>query len=224
MNGRRRQPGATGVADLGPLFDEHQHARLQEWIRSQKILRIDAEAFCHAVEASVRLYVGGKELAVQSSAKAVKRNLKSAFDTAESLVRQLIDLDGNSKMLISRTADYRSLLDDAKAIRDAAFAARAHAEATLPGRSQGQRRRTERDTLAAMLRDALEQHTSLKPSSTYGQPFEELLRLGCSLAGETYNNLHTLAERALARDMISRPLPGLTVYEPWETAPKRRDS
>ena len=75
--------------------------------------------------------------------------------------------------------------------------------------------------MAALLREALEFHTSVKPSATRGQPFESLLRVAFEMAGEHWADLHTLAERALSRDVISRPPPGLTVIEPWELAPKR---
>jgi hypothetical protein len=81
---------------------------------------------------------------------------------------------------------------------------------------RGRRPEHERDSLASMLRDALETHTSARLTAARGAIFEDLLCQVFEILGEPHQDLHTLAERALKRKLVSHPSPGVTLVETYE--------
>jgi hypothetical protein len=180
---------------------------LRIWCLSWKADWIDENALIDAVERHVRLYLQLKALAKASSAGAVRNNLKGALRAAQKLVIQVSRLDGNSLQLLGRLAPDASVLDEALQIHDRLKAALDYALSAYPTR--GPRRAHEHDALAALLADAMRHHSSIRPTATRGGIFEDLLRQAFELAGERYEDLHTLAERVLARDLVSRPQEGL---------------
>lgn len=208
MSGRRRHPGYTGVAPWIPwALSEEQRSDLRAWFRSWKADWIDEAGMLEAVEGHIHLYLRLKALAEMSSAGAVRKNLKGAVRAAQKLVVQVSRLDGNSLQLLRQLPPDDSLLDDALQIHDRLKAALDRALIAFPTR--GPRPAQERNALAALLADAMRNYSSIRPTATRGGIFEDLLRQAFELAGERYEDLHTLAERVLARELVSRPQDGL---------------
>lgn len=216
----KRHPGATGVPRwIDWNLTRKQRVNLIEWLRDWKLERVDEKAFLEAVESCVRLYVQMKALAEETSAGAVRRNLKAATRVAAKLVLEVDRLDGNSQQLIRSLMFGGSVRPGAIEIYRILRAAHQLAEDMFP--RSGRRPEHERDGLAAQLADALELHTSAKPTPTRGMIFEELLRQAFGLIGKHYEDLHTLAERVLERRLVSRPSEGIVAIDTYESAPKR---
>jgi hypothetical protein len=161
-----------------------------------------------------------KALAKLSSSGSARQNLKRAVSASGKLVAAVRNLDGNSDQVLrglTRGASIRDVVMDTHRTLEKAYAF-AVENYPLRGRRPGH----EREMLAAFLAEALEAHSSAKASATRGKIFEELLRETFSLVGETYEDLHTLAERALERDLIRRQGEAVTEFIPYELASKKR--
>ncbi len=208
MTGPRRNPGYTGVAPWIPWeLSEEQRSELRAWFRTWKADWVDEDAMLKAVEGHIHLYLRLKVLAEMSSAGAVRKNLKGAVRAAQKLVLQVSRLDGNSLQLVRRPPPANSVLDDALQIHDRLKTALDRALIAFP--TGGSRPAHERNALAALLADAMRNHSSVRPTATRGGIFEDFLRQAFELAGEQYEDLHSLAERVLARNLVSRPQEGL---------------
>ena len=91
-------PGATGllcepiVRDIS-LTDRR---KVSEWLDSWDLERRDDTAFIAAVEQHVRTYLHIKAVAEQSSAAAVKKNLRAAELAAGRLLLRLQELDATA--------------------------------------------------------------------------------------------------------------------------------
>lgn len=218
---KRRHPGATG---LPPWVEwnltDQQRTDLQEWLATWKLSHVDGPALVDEIELHVRTYLRMKALAELSSAAAVRRNLKKAVDASQKLVLAAFKLDGNSDQLLrslTRGASIRDTIKETNAVLEEALAL-ALQRYPLSGRAP----EYEREMLAAYLAEALKAHSSAKVTMVRGEIFEELLCETFSLVGESYSDLHTLAERVLERQLIIGYGEAVTEFTPYELAPKRR--
>jgi hypothetical protein len=217
---KKRHPGATGHPRwIDWKLTDEQRADLIDWLSQWKLDHVDERAFLDAVESHVRLYVQMVPVAEESSAKAVRRNLKDATKTAGKLLMQINQFDGNSSQLAERRLAGGSILDRAIQMHEVLREASQLADDMFP--RSGRRPEHERDGLAAQLAEALEMHTSARPTATRAKIFEELLIHVFGLVGKHYTDLHRLAERVLERRLISRPTEGLLVITTHESAPIR---
>ena len=221
MTEKRKHPGATGVP---PWVDwkltDRQRLGLRQWLKTWDLQQIDEPALLDKIESAVRTYVQMKELAKRSSPGSVRQNLKRAVSASQKLVAVIHRLDGNSDQLLrglTRGAHIRDSVTETNRTLEKALAL---AIANYP--LHGRRPEHEREMLAAYLAKALEAHTSAKATTTRGKIFEELLRETFSLLGETYADLHTLAEHVLERQLVTGYGEAVTEFTPYELAPKRR--
>ena len=204
MTQPRRNPGYTGVAPWIPWeLSEEQRSELQALFLTWQTDWVDEAAMLKTVEGHIHLYLRLKALAKMSSAGAVRKNLRGAIRAAQKLVVQISRLDGNSLQLLRRPPPANAILDDALQIHERLKAALDQALIAFP--TGGPRPAHERNALAALLADAMRNHTSVRPTATRGGIFEDFLRQAFKLAGEEYGDLHSLAERVLERNLVSRP-------------------
>jgi hypothetical protein len=221
VNRDRKHPGATGIAPwIEWKFSERQRFNLGKWVRSWELERVDEAPLLDTIETSIRTYVQMKALARESSPKSVRRNLENAVKASKRLVARVNQLDGNSHQIIRNLMRGGSIRDSVVETHETLLKAHEFAVAGFPTGGRGPEH--ERDMLAALLADALETHSSAKPTATRGKIFEELLCEIFSLLGETARDRHTLAERVLARKLVSRPGEGVVEISTYELAPKRR--
>ena len=141
----------------------------------------------------------------------MRKNLEAAARASDKLLAQVDKLDGNSLQLLRGIMGGGSIRSASSELRRCLHQAYETAVATFP--LSGRRPEHERDCLAALLRDALEVHTSAKVTATQSSIFENLLCFVFELLDEPHQNLHTLAERVLKRKLVSRPSAGVLMID-----------
>lgn len=204
-------PGATGVLPEPIEWNLSSAAKrkLIEWLDSWDLERRDDGGLLVAVEQHARTYLHVKAVAEQSSAGAIKKNLRAAELAAGRLLLKLQKLDGNSNQLLALQPIRNSTWSWACQIHSALKDARELAQRKFS--VHGARPKDERIQFAAQLLHALREHTSAEATSVKGGIFEDLLRLGFELIGDPpRKDLHTLAEQALSKGMQIQVVGGVT--------------
>lgn len=209
--------GPTGVVNNRPYTmpaSDRQQIELE--LHSNGIEIPDPEVFFCTLNKAIGFFHGQRDLAKDTKPKSVRKNLKTALDSALNLNEQLNALDGNSKFLLYDSANegLRELQSThlATIIKALHGALRKAEDYPMKGRLPEYHRLY----LAVDVADAIKTHLGITPTATKEGLFESLLSLILEQAtGETAVSVHDLARKALKSKKISEQ-PGLLEYHPPE--------
>lgn len=170
---------------------------ISDFLEQHDLKVADEGLFCRSLAEGVRTYLRVKALAQESSSTACRTHLRAACQAADELRKRVQDLDGTSMRLLAcpgainvshYAARLKAQLDFAESIALRKFPLR------------GDRPHYERVEFAGFLRRLLERFTTAKVDAKPAGPFVGLVQLSLYIAEGREQNLHSLAERALATD------------------------
>jgi len=211
--------GATGARKFIPYsFAEDDRNRLISIIKKHDSSNPDG--FIADLEFALGKFQSSKQLAEDSSPSAVRKNLKSVHKAAKKLLKQVWELDGNSKLFLKESGGRPDIWMSINIAIYNLKRARQLAKEKSPGESSGRLRESHREWLVLDVADVVKEHLNIDAMNDPSRSFMSVLVVVYRFAtGKDHQTIDRIAKKALRqRKKMKQSSPGeLDEYFPKDT-------
>jgi hypothetical protein len=191
-------------------------AHLRTIAESKAAPTSDLDAFIKLVDTATSQYWPAKSIHDEALPATVRREIKAAHDASRRLIERVNDLGGTSRHLLYAEGDpgtFQRFRDALMYLSEQLGSARNRADDF--SKSGGAPRSYAKTSLAAMVAHAIETRLAVKPTTTAGGLFEDVLKTVIEAVEKRDDpSVRDLMRAALKARVTERP-GGLIEIEPW---------
>ncbi len=208
--------GPTGVGTAGPGLPDDVKKHLRTIAESKAAPTADLDAFIKLVDTATSQYWPTKSFQDQALPKAVRREIKAAHDASRRLIERANDLGGTSRHLLYAEGDpgtFQRFRDALMYLSEQLGSARNRADDF--SKSGGAPRSYAKTSLAAMVAHAIETRLAVKPTTTAGGLFEDVLKTVLEAVASRKDPFVRDLMRAALEARVTEYPDGAFEIEPW---------
>ena len=208
--------GPTGVGTAGPGLADGVKEHLRTIAESKAAPTADLDAFVKLVDMATSQFWPTKSMQDQALSATVRSEIKLAHDASLRLIKRVNELGGTSRHLLYSEGGAGTFERFGKAllyISEQLGLARQRADNL--SKSGGAPRGYARTILAALVAHAIETRLAVKPTTTSGGLFEDVLKTVLEAVARRRNpSVRYLMRAALKARVTERP-DGVIEIKPW---------
>ncbi len=213
---REVRRGPTGVGTAGPGLADDVKKHLRTIAESKAEPTADLDAFIKLVDTATSQYWPAKSMQDEALPATVRREIKAAHDANRRLIKRVNKLGGTTRHLLYSESDpgtFQRFGDALMYLPEQLGLARRRADGL--SKSGGAPRSYARTILAALVAHAIETRLAVKPTTTSGGLFEDVLKTVLEAVEKRDDpSVRDLMRAALQARVTERP-DGVIEIEPW---------